>query len=379
MFIGRRTTAALLLVSAVCGAGGLTVLRRAAGYPEVLTVSGTATLAAVQQHWFAVVAGLVLAVVGAALLVPITVGIVRLLPGGSHRPLPIVLATAASAAQLVGLLFWLFVVPALFGRSTPPALSDQATVVFDAARTLFAIMIGEVVACALTACWSVSLVLRVLRSKLLGRLPTDARRPRAALVGLGIWGAVASAGVLGGVLLPFGIHPAVTGRVVGQLLWSLWLVGLAVAVWQLDPRPPSPAAPTPTRPDFSLPAPHPPPPAAGPSGSAAVGSASSPETPLEDAFFEAITHIEPRTTVDAPACEPPTSEPLTSEPLTSEPSASEPPSGTGEGPSSDDPMSSGVALRAAPQPAGRAIGNDDPTELGILTPPSQHTPAPTSQ
>ncbi|WP_175084395.1 hypothetical protein [Candidatus Frankia nodulisporulans] len=373
MFIGRRTTAALLLVSAVCGAGGLTVLRRAAGYPEVLTVSGTATLAAVQQHWFAVVAGLVLAVVGAALLVPITVGIVRLLPGGSHRPLPIVLATAASAAQLVGLLFWLFVVPALFGRSTPPALSDQATVVFDAARTLFAIMIGEVVACALTACWSVSLVLRVLRSKLLGRLPTDARRPRAALVGLGIWGAVASAGVLGGVLLPFGIHPAVTGRVVGQLLWSLWLVGLAVAVWQLDPRPPSPAAPTPTRPDFSLPAPHPPLPPAGPSGSASA-SVSSPETPIEDAFFEAITHIEPRTTADVPACEPPAPGPPTSEPP-----ASEPPSGTSEAPSSDDPASSGVALRAAPQPAGRAIGNDDPTELGILTPPNQHTPAPTSQ
>ncbi|MCM3885681.1 DUF4386 domain-containing protein [Frankia sp. R82] len=331
MFIGRRTTAALLLVSAVCGAGGLTALRRAAGYPEVLTVSGTATLAAVQGHWFAVVTGLVLSVVAAGLLVPITVGLVRLLPGCSHRPLPIVLATAASAAQLVGLLFWLFIVPALFRRSAPPALSDQAAVVFDTARMLFAVMVGEVVACLLTACWSVSLVAQMIRSNLLGRLPAGARRPRLALAGLGLWGGVASAGVLGGMLLPLGVHPAVTGRVVGQLLWSLWLVGLAVAVWQLEsprPDPDAPAAIPPAVPSPDVPAmvtPWPEPAARFDPVPRSASSSSESLPPLADAFFDAITWIEP--------------------------------------------AQPDISMRAAPQPAGRALGNDDLTEFALLTPP----------
>ncbi|CAO5174913.1 conserved membrane hypothetical protein [Frankia sp. AiPs1] len=380
MFTGQRTTATLLLVSAVCGAVGLTMLRRAAGYPEVLTASGTASLAALQGHWFAVVTGLVLSVVAAALLVPITAGIMQLLPGGPHRPLPIVLATAASAAHLVGLLFWLFVVPALFRRAAAPNPSDQTSLVFDAARTLFGIMIGEVLACLLTACWSVCLVAGVVRARLPLLAAADSRRPQAALAGLGIWAAVASLGMLGGALLPFGFAAAVTGRVIGQFLWNLWLVGLAVAVWHLAPGRQQPdlggwsgSRPPPTR---AASDPQPPIPGglvgtgvyADPRGLALDRSDSQPVPDGPDnARVAALPAAQVATLMTAQA--------------TRAPGAMAPPAGPAavlddavfeavtqiDRPGAAEHSRPAAPVRAAPQPAGRAIGNDDPTEPGIDT------------
>jgi hypothetical protein len=235
MSTGQRTTAALLLVCAVSGALGLTALRRALGYPEVLTAPAAGSLAAVREHGLSIGAGLVLSGIAAGLLVPITVGIVRLLPSGPQRPLLTVLASAAAAAQLTGLLFWLVSVPALARRAAIPAQADHASAVFDATRTLFGVMVGEVLACLLTASWSIALLAQAAHSGLLRHAPTRAALPRPAAVALAGWGGVAASGILGGVLLPFGVDAAVTGRVVGQLFWYLWLVGLAVAVWHLDP------------------------------------------------------------------------------------------------------------------------------------------------
>ncbi|MCM3923704.1 DUF4386 domain-containing protein, partial [Frankia sp. AiPs1] len=235
MSTGQRATAVLLLVCAVCGAVGLTELRHALDYPEVLSAPPADTLAVVREHWLAIGVGVVLAGIAAGLLLPITVGIVRLLPRGPHRPLLTVLAAATAGAHLTGLLFWLITVPALARRAAIPAQADHASAVFDTARTLFAVMIGEVLACLLTASWTVVLLTRAAR---VGRTWRPAARPalpRAAAIALTGWGGLAAGGVLGGVLLPFGVDIAVTGRVVGELLWYLWLVGLAVAVGHLDP------------------------------------------------------------------------------------------------------------------------------------------------
>ncbi|WP_055750550.1 hypothetical protein [Frankia sp. AvcI1] len=235
MSTNQRATAVLLLICAVCGAVGLTELRHALDYPEVLSAPPADTLAVVREHWLAIGVGVVLAGVAAGLLLPITVGIVRLLPRGPHRPLLTVLGAATAGAHLTGLLFWLITVPALARRAAIPAQADHASAVFDTARTLFGVMIGEVLACLLTASWTVALLTRAARAGVTRRPATRPALPRVAGVVLTGWGGLAAGGVLGGVLLPFGVDAAVTGRVVGELVWYLWLVGLAVAVGHLDP------------------------------------------------------------------------------------------------------------------------------------------------
>jgi hypothetical protein len=359
MSASQRRTAAILLLCAVCGAVGLTVLRRVLGYPEVLTASSADTLTAVRAHWLAICVGLVLCGIAAGLLVPITVGLVRLLPGGPGRSVLAALAAAAAGAQLTGLCFWLISVPALARRAAIPAEADRASAVFDAARSLFGVMVGEVLACLLTTSWSVVLLAHAARAVLARRqAPPSAPAilPVPAVVLLAGAGGLAAAGILGGVLLPFGIEAAVTGRVLGQLLWYLWLVGIAVAVWQLDPGRPAPGGSPPSVPaeparpmEFTRagrntpdqgdgrPAPHP---AAGqarigralPPGSETDSPASQAARHQPDSFFDAATEIAWPATPGRP------------------PRAR--------------------SLRAAPQPAGCLIGDDEPTD------PAIHIPAP---
>ncbi len=233
MSTGQRPTATLLLVCAVSGALGLTALRRALGYPDVLTASTAGTLAVVRDHGLSIGAGLVLAGIAGGLLVPITVGLVRLLPRGPHRPLLMVLAAAAAAAQLTGVLFWLVSVPALARRAAIPAEAEHALASFDTARTLFGVMVGEVLACLLTAGWTFALLAQAARSGLLRGVPGRPISTRLAAIALAGWGGLAACGILGGTLLPFGIDVAITIRVIGQLVWYVWLVGLAVVAWHL--------------------------------------------------------------------------------------------------------------------------------------------------
>ncbi|WP_083507151.1 DUF4386 domain-containing protein [Frankia sp. ACN1ag] len=408
MSTGQRATAVLLLVCAVCGAVGLTELRHTLDYPEVLSAPPADTLAVVREHWLAIGVGVVLAGVAAGLLLPITVGIVRLLPRGPHRPLLTVLGAAAGGAHLTGLLFWLITVPALARRAAIPAQADHASAVFDTARTLFGVMIGEVLACLLTASWTVVLLTRAARAGMILRPAARPALPRVAAIALTGWGGLAAGGVLGGVLLPFGVDAAVTGRVVGEFLWYLWLVGLAVAVGHLDPgllaadptavaAAGGPASPTERRGDDgahpgggvsglpvgSVPAraahypegvPSPPIalPAGGPTPAAAVAGHDTrlcePRS-AGDAFFDAATEI----------------------------SWEDPPAVDGDGVRLDqaddggthreDPGGSGPAdrahagaivdpdrrpLRAATQPAGRLLGDDAPTDPAVDVPAGEH-------
>ncbi len=342
MSTGQRATAVMLLICAVCGAVGLTELRHALDYPKVLSAPPADTLALVREHWLAIGIGVVLAGVAAGLLLPITVGIVRLLPRGPHRPLLTVLGAATAGAHLTGLLFWLITVPALARRAAVPTQADHATAVFDTARTLFGVMIGEVLACLLTASWTVALLTRAARAATPRRPPLRSALPKPAAVALAGWGGLAAGGVLGGVLLPFGVDAAITGRVVGELLWYLWLVGLAVAVWHLDPR--SSGAPPTAAPVARGPASpaervigdqaHPgPPPGRLPSGAAHPTPAARPAPTARsatagDAFFDAATEI-----------------------FWKDPTA-------GDGPDRRP-------LRAATQPAGRLLGDDAPTDPAI--------------
>ncbi|SNQ45954.1 conserved membrane hypothetical protein [Frankia canadensis] len=347
MSTSQRFTATLLLLCAVCGALGLTALRRSLGYPEVLTASSADSFSAVREHWLAICVGLVLCGVAAGLLVPITVGLVRLLPPGPERSALTVVAAATTGAQLTGLLFWLVSVPALARRAAIPAEADRASAVFDAARSLFGVMVGEVLACLLLAIWSVALIARAARAGVVRRCAGRASLSVPALALLAALGGLAAGGVLGGVLLPFGIDAAVTGRVVGQLIWYLWLVGLAVVVWHLEPGQPTqtgsdpwertraaaPTAPTPLPREGSAPSWADPArerhASAGAEDGHGGGSGSSPvaDHRPDDRFFDAATEI--------------------NGPITNRRAADRP------------------ALRAAPQPAGRFLGDDAPTEPGV--------------
>ncbi|MCK9895868.1 hypothetical protein [Frankia sp. AgB32] len=345
------------------GALGLTALRRSLGYPDVLTASTAGTLAAVRDHGLSIGAALALAGIADGLLVPITVGLVRLLPRGPHRPLLMVLATAAAAAQLTGVLFWLVSVPALARRAAIPAEADHALATFDTARTLFGVMAGEVLACLLTASWTFVLLAQAARSGLLRGVPGRAVSTRLAALALAGWGGLAAGGMLGGTLLPFGVDTAITVRVIGQLVWYVWLVGLAVVAWHLVDAgtiPPagngtSLAAPVPAAPPVE---------AADPgrrrhhtadSGSRAVGSAQAADPPTGQAAAPLGSRVagtpRPRPAHDAPTVGfRPGLDDAFFEAATEIGWASRPSAGVGG------------SLRAHSQPAGGFLGDDNPTE-----------------
>jgi hypothetical protein len=131
------------------------------------------------------------------------------------------LAIAASLVQVLGLLRWPFLVPALAQLYLDPA-TDAATraatlAIFLAFHQYLGVAVGEHLGYLFTATWTA-----VIATAMLG---SPHFRSWWGWIGL-----VAAVGILAGLLEPVGVAVAGPINALSYILWSLWLIGSGIAL-----------------------------------------------------------------------------------------------------------------------------------------------------
>jgi hypothetical protein len=175
--------------------------------------------------WFSVLA------FSAALLAPIAIGVGRLASTRAMR-VAVRVGIAAAAVQVIGLLRWPILVPgyasdAASGNAGVAAAGRDS---FTTASDILGTAVGETLGYLLTATWT-ALVIVALGRRYAGRW-------------FQVLGALSAALVLVGVLSPLGLPVIDTANFFGYVLWSVWLIALAVVIVVHERR--RATAPTPT-------------------------------------------------------------------------------------------------------------------------------------
>jgi hypothetical protein len=170
-------------------------------YPDVLAQPAPDVMSAFAANRPAVPLLFLLLAGAAAALAPAAVGLSRFSPRNARAIAG--LGIAAAAVQVIGLLRWPLLVPHLTDPDTFAMLS-----------TVLGTIIGETLGYALTAMWTL-VVVRALTGQVFG----------AWMARLGIGSALL---IAAGLLTPVGVPGADLANFAGYLLWSAWLVALAV-------------------------------------------------------------------------------------------------------------------------------------------------------
>ena len=212
-----KLTASLLILAAVLANVGFTALGSIFNYPDVLDEPAGQVLAAFHDNqravsgWFSVLA------LSAALFAPIAVGVGRLSSKRTMR-IAVPVGIAAAVVQVIGLLRWPILVPgyASDAVSGDTAVAAAARDSFTTASDILGTAIGETVGFLLTATWT-ALVIVALGRRYAGRW-------------FALLGGVSAVLVLVGVLSPLGLPVIDTANFIGYVLWSAWLIALAVVM-----------------------------------------------------------------------------------------------------------------------------------------------------
>jgi hypothetical protein len=178
-------------------------------YPAVLDDPPAEVLASFAAHRPAVVALFTLLALSAAALAPIAVLLGRWARTPAAGRAIVATGVAAAAVQVAGLLRWPLIVPFV---SDPYA--------FDTLNLVLGRIVGETLGYLGTAVFT-ALVVRELAGRRFGR-------PTAVL------GIVSAALVACGVLVPLGVPGMDLANFAGYVLWSLWLLALAVERTPVD-------------------------------------------------------------------------------------------------------------------------------------------------
>jgi hypothetical protein len=221
----RRVAAVSMIGAAVAATAGFTLLGSVFDYPAVLDEPTAEILDAYRRHQAAISIGFAVLVLAAALLVPIALSLGQLAGDRRSRRWIIGLGITAATVQVVGLSRWLVLVPGISDDALDPAQAADAYRTFERAHTWLGHALGETLGYALTAAFTIVAVRSV------PAIPRWLRRV----------GATAAVLVATGVLVPLGLDVASLTNFAGYLLWTAWLVALAIAFLR-DEREPVPAA-----------------------------------------------------------------------------------------------------------------------------------------
>ena len=206
----RRLVVALLVLAVVLVNVAFTGLGSVFEYPDILQEDADEILGNFRADEGSIVLLFALLALGAALLAPIAVILGRM-AGNDLGRWSIRVGIAAAVVQVIGLLRWPLIVPGL--------ADDNNTDAFETVHTLLGTVVGETLGYALTAAWTVLIIL-ALGQRLAGRW--------FEVLGL------TSAGLIAvGVLIPLDVPGADFANFVGYILWSVWLLALAVVVWRM--------------------------------------------------------------------------------------------------------------------------------------------------
>lgn len=208
---GRRITAALLIAGAAAVNVAFLGLGAVFDYPNVLNKPPAEVLATFHADQWVIGGWFLLLAIGAGLLAPIALRVGRLGTSTALRA-SIPVGIAAAAVQVIGLLRWPLLVPGLAAQAADPAASQT----FDSLNLVLGTVIGETLGYALTAAWTI-LVAVGLRRTLLG-LP------------LAVIGILSAALIATGVVEPLDVPGTGFANFVGYVVWSGWLIAVAVAV-----------------------------------------------------------------------------------------------------------------------------------------------------
>jgi hypothetical protein len=202
-----RRTAALLILAAVLANVGFTALGSIFDYPDVLDHPAGDVLASFRAHESAVSAWFVVLAVSAALFAPIAVGVGRLSAEPAMR-IAVRVGIAAAVVQVVGLARWPLLVPGYAASGNRDA--------FATAHRILGTLIGETLGYALTAAWTLLVLIALGRS--------FAGRWFPAL------GGTAAVLIFTGVLSPLHVPGVDMANFIGYVLWSVWLIAFAVVL-----------------------------------------------------------------------------------------------------------------------------------------------------
>ncbi|MBL1072773.1 DUF4386 domain-containing protein [Nocardia sp. 2] len=205
-------TAVLLIAAVVLMNAGLSGLGSVFDYPDVLSRPAAEVLAMFRADQTGVVTWFTLLALGAALFVPIAILIGRL-DNSAWMRRAVWLGVAAGLVQVVGLLRWPLLVPALADRAAREGETSSATSTFESLNRLLGTALGEMGGYLLTAAWTAIVAYCLLRRGF----------PRW----FGALGAVSALAILTGLLTPLHVPATQQINFFGYILWSCWLLALA--------------------------------------------------------------------------------------------------------------------------------------------------------
>jgi hypothetical protein len=223
----RRLAAGAMASAAVLAIAGFTALGSVFDYPKILGEPTDVILALYREHQTAVSGWFLVLVISAAMLAPAGVLLGRL-TGGRLGGWIAGVGIAAATVQVIGLSRWVLFVPGLSDDATVPERSTDAKQTFELLHTWLGVALGETVGYALTATFTVLVVIGLNRAGASRWL---------------VWLGYASAALIAtGVVIPLGVEVADLTNFAGYVGWCLWLIVLSVVLW----RTPTPVAQAPS-------------------------------------------------------------------------------------------------------------------------------------
>ena len=221
----RRTAAAMMAGAAALAIAGFTALGSVFDYPQILKEPTTQVLRGYQENQTVITSWFLALVISAVLLAPVAVLLGRTAGGTLGRSI-IGFGVAAATVQVIGLSRWVLLVPGISNDASEPDLADGAHRTFEALHFWLGTILGETIGYALTATFTVLVVVAFTRGQL-----TDATSRRSTRW-LGYLGYLSAALIATGVLIPLGLAGASMTNFVGFVAWCLWLIAMAVTLWR---------------------------------------------------------------------------------------------------------------------------------------------------
>ncbi|MET0997386.1 MAG: DUF4386 family protein [Marmoricola sp.] len=218
----RRAGTALALASGLAIAG-FTVLGSVFEYPQILEEPTADILALYREHQGSVMTWFFVLVVSSALMAPAGIWLGRL-AGGTLGKWIAGVGIAAATVQVVGLQRWVTLVPGISHDALDPAKRTSAEDRFELWHTLLGKVIGETFGYALSATFTVLVVIALRR---LSVLPAW----------LGYVGYAAAALIATGVVIPV-VEAASLTNFAGYVAWCAWLIAVAVVLFRVRDRQP---------------------------------------------------------------------------------------------------------------------------------------------